>query len=75
MRLPLAVGRAGLNLTMFIVVLAAMILFFGRPTPGSAAFVITVIMIVGATVTTAVLMIAMRRTKRAHDSRGRNHHD
>jgi len=76
MRLPLDVGRAGLNLMMFVFVLAAMILFFGRPAPGSGAFVVTVIMLVGTAITSTLLMIILRRTQRnRHDSTERNNHD
>lgn len=81
MKLPLEVGRAGLGLIMFVFTLSAMILYFGRPAPGSGAFVITVIMLAGAAVLCTLLMIILRRSHRSADRSSsvhpekRKHHD
>ncbi|MFC7625649.1 hypothetical protein [Microlunatus sp. GCM10028923] len=81
MKLPLEMGRAGLGMIMFVFVMAAMILYFGRPAPGTGPFVITMIMLVGAAVLCTLLMIILRRSSRSDDRSSpehpekRKHHD
>lgn len=69
MRIPLEVGRAGLNLVMFVFVLSAVALFFTRPEPGTAGFVISVFMLVGTGVVGALLFVFLKVSQRSANQR------
>lgn len=61
----LEMGRAGLGLLSFLVVMALLVLLFGRPAVGTAPFVMTVLVLVVSGTTGAVLMLTMRRAVRS----------
>lgn len=67
MQLPLEMGKAGLGLVCFLVVMCLGVLALGRPPVGSGPFVMTVLVLVVAVTTGTVLMLAMHRTVRSHD--------
>lgn len=69
MRIPLEVGRAGLNLVLFVFVLSALALFFTKPEPGTGGFVITVFMLVSTGVVGALLFVYLKLSQRSANQR------
>lgn len=68
MNFPLDVGRAGLRLAMFVIVLGGALLLITRPSMDSPGFVVTVLMLGFAGFCIAVLMALMYLTNRADSS-------
>jgi len=64
MSLPMDVGHAGLRLSAFLIVLAGLVLWLGRPSPDSAAFVVTVVILAFSALTVVVLLIMLRYSQR-----------
>lgn len=64
MSLPLDVGRAGLRLALFVLVLAGVVLLITRPGMDSPGFVVTLLIAGFAGFTAVVLLVLMRLSHR-----------